>query len=358
MCTEESVLEAPEPMISDIGEFGLIREIIRRLPQSASVLVGPGDDAAVVAVPDGQVAVSTDVLVEAVHFRIDWSTAYQIGRKAAAASLADIAAMGGTTTAIVVGLAIRPDLPVSWVCALADGLRDECDLVGASVCGGDVVRSDLLMVAVTAIGDLPGRSAVSRSGARPGDRIVLAGRLGWAAAGYDLLSLGWPEVAAGWREDIVALAGEAVDRHRCPLPPYDLGPQLAAAGATSLCDVSDGLLADLEALASASGVVVEVNCHRWKPDPALKRIAAQLSDALTVTDPWRWVLTGGEDHALLATVPPRATLPRGVREIGTVRQLFGENHDGPRVVVAGRPGGMPSGPMGHDHFASRTAISG
>src|SRR6185369_5374016 len=108
-----------------------------RLPASPSVLLGPGDDAALIAVPDGRVVATTDVLVEGVHFRRDWSSALDVGHKAAAANLADIAAMGGTATALLVGLGAPADLPVSWVLELADGLRDEAALVGASVVGGD-----------------------------------------------------------------------------------------------------------------------------------------------------------------------------------------------------------------------------
>ena len=281
----------------DVGEFGLIDRVVERLTTSPQVLLGPGDDAAVVAAPDGRVVATTDLLVEGVHFRRDWSSAYDVGRKAAAASLADVAAMGGRATALLVGLAAPDDLPVLWATGLADGLRDEAAVVGASVVGGDVVRSDTIVVAVTALGDLAGRPPVTRAGARPGDAVVLAGELGRSAAGLR-------ELMAG-RTD-----GPLVDAHRRPTPPYDMGPVLADAGATSMCDVSDGMLADAGQLARASGVCFDL-------DPA---------DEL--------VLTGGEDHALLASLPAGVALPPGCRVIGRV--LAGEG-----VTVAGvrRTGG-------------------
>ena len=287
-----------------VGELGLIRAVLDRLSTSPQVLLGPGDDAAVVAAPDGRVVVSTDVLVQDVHFRLDWSTAYDVGRKAAAANLADIAAMGARGTALVVGLAAPADLPVAWATGLADGLRDEAALVGASVVGGDMVRCPHVVVSVTALGDLDGRAPVTRAGAHVGDRVVLAGELGRSAAGLALLRAGTTD-------------GPLVDAHRRPTPPYALGPVLAAAGATAMCDVSDGLLVDAGHLSTASGVCVDLD----DGDEAF--------------------LTGGEDHALLATLPASAELPAGCRVIGRV--LAGSG-----VTVAGRPW---TGGAGWDHFA-------
>ena len=174
---------------------------------TAAVEVGLGDDAAVVACPDGRVVATTDVLAEGRHFRFDWSSPYDVGRKAAAANLADVAAMGGRATALLGGLVAPPDLAVAVAEAITDGLRDEAALVGACVVGGDSVAGDRLVLAVTALGDLAGRRPVLRSGAAPGDQVVLAGRLGWSAAGLGLLR-------AGER------TGPLVDAHRRPQPPY------------------------------------------------------------------------------------------------------------------------------------------
>jgi thiamine-monophosphate kinase len=287
----------------DVGEFGLIARVIARLGDAPSVLLGPGDDAAVVAAPDGRVVATTDVLVEGVHFRRDWSSAYDVGRKAAAVNLADVAAMGARGTALLVGLAAPADLPLEWSLRLTDGLRDEAALVGAAVVGGDVVRSAVLVISVTALGDLDGRTPVTRAGAKVGDTVVLAGELGRSAAGLALLQEGSRD-------------GELVDAHRRPTPPYEMGPALAEAGATSMCDVSDGLLGDVAHIAQASGV----------------RIDLDAADEL--------FLTGGEDHALVATLPPGAPVPAGCRAIGRV--VAGEVG----VTVAGRPAAA-----GWDHFA-------
>ncbi len=295
---------AADATARQVGELGLVHAVLSRLSTSPQVLLGPGDDAAVVAAPDGRVVVSTDVLVQDVHFRLDWSTAYDVGRKAAAANLADIAAMGARGTALVVGLAAPSDLPVAWATGLADGLRDEAALVGASVVGGDMVRCPQVVVSVTALGDLDGRAPVTRAGARVGDRVVLAGELGRSAAGLALLLAGCTD-------------GALVDAHRRPTPPYALGPALAAAGATAMCDVSDGLLADAGHLSAASGVCLDLD----EADEGF--------------------LTGGEDHALLATLPPAADLPVGCRVIGRV--LAGSG-----VTVGGQPW---TGSTGWDHFA-------
>jgi thiamine-monophosphate kinase len=150
--------------VGELGEFGLIARITGRLPFGNSTSVGPGDDAAVVIAADGRVVATTDLLVDGRHFRRDWSTPYDVGRKAAAQNLADIAAMGAVPTALLVGLATPPDLAAFWAERFADGLHDECDLVGAGVVGGDVVRSDVLVLAVMALGDLQGRCCVQERG--------------------------------------------------------------------------------------------------------------------------------------------------------------------------------------------------
>ena len=177
--------------VADLGEFGLIAAITARLPQASGVIVGPGDDAAVLATADGRVVVTTDLLVENRHFRRDWSSADDIGHKAAAQNLADVAAMGAVPTGLVVGLGAPADLPAAWALGFADGRREECEPLGMSVVGGDVVRSDVVVVAMTALGDLRGRAPVTRAGARPGDVVAVCGRLGWAEAGFRVLSRGF-----------------------------------------------------------------------------------------------------------------------------------------------------------------------
>jgi thiamine-monophosphate kinase len=316
--------------IGDLGEFVLIGQVIARLPSGSEIILGPGDDAAVIAAPDGRVVATTDLLVENRHFRREWSSPYDIGRKAAAQNLADIAAMGARSTALLVGLAAPPRLEVAWVLEFTEGLRDECDLVGASVAGGDISSADVITLGITALGDLQGRAPVTRAGARPGDLVVLGGRLGWAAGGLALLrgSAGLPDTAVTDLQPLMAA-------HRRPEPPYDLGPTLATAGATAMCDVSDGLVQDLGHIATASGVRVDLARAAF----ALPALLAEAADVLGV-DPWTWVFGGGDDHALVACLPVHAPVPDGCMVIGRVAE-------GDGVLVDGEP---YAGPQGHDHF--------
>ena len=213
------------------------------MPAGALTSVGIGDDAAVVATPSGSVVASVDLLIEGRHFRRDWSPAYDVGAKAAARSLADIAAMGAVNTALLVALAAPGTLPARWVTDLASGLAAEAARAGAGIAGGDTAGAEVVTLSVTALGDLAGRAPVLRSGARPGDVIAVAGPLGHSAAGLALL-------AAGLAPRSDALAG-LVAAHRHPSPPYDAGPEAARLGATAMIDVSDGLLADLGHVAQA-----------------------------------------------------------------------------------------------------------
>src|SRR5680860_295199 len=209
---------AANATLADLGEFGLISALKEGFAQGEHVLIGPGDDAALVAVPDGRVLVSTDLLVETRHFRRDWASAVDIGHKAAAQNLSDINAMGGRATALTVGLAAPPDLPVAWALELAGGIAEEATAVEASVVGGDVTRADAVMIAITVLGTCQG-DPVRRSGARPGDIVAICGRQGWAAAGLAVLT-------RGFRSPRVL-----VEAHRRPQPPYEAGAQAAALGA-------------------------------------------------------------------------------------------------------------------------------
>jgi thiamine-monophosphate kinase len=309
--------------VADLGEFGLIAAITARLPQASGVIVGPGDDAAVLATSDGRVVVTTDLLVENRHFRRDWSSADDIGHKAAAQNLADVAAMGAVPTGLVVGLGAPADLPAAWALGFADGLREECEPLGMSVVGGDVVRSDVVVVAMTALGDLRGRAPVTRAGARPGDVVAVCGRLGWAEAGFRVLS-------RGFRSPRVL-----VEAHRRPVVPYHAGPQAAELGATAMCDVSDGLLADLGHVAQASGVAVDIVSGAFDVPAPIRDAAAAIG-----AEPLDWILTGGDDNALVATFPAEVPLPEPWRVVGRVSA-------GEGVTVDGEP---YEGDPGHAHF--------
>jgi thiamine-monophosphate kinase len=304
----------------------LIRRATAGRRQPPSTLLGPGDDAAVVATPDGRVVATVDLLVQGVHFRLDWSTPEQVGRKAAAASLADLAAMGAEPSALLVGLACPPDTPIAVTDGLAAGLWSEAQRVGVGLVGGDVVAADAVTLAVTALGSLAGRDPVTRSGARPGDVVAVCGRLGWAAAGLAVLSRG---------TGIPAEPGVGA-AHQVPEPPYPAGPAAAAAGATAMIDVSDGLLADLGHVAEASGVGIDLVRDAFEIPEQMRDAAAALG-----VDPYEWVLTGGDDHALAATFPDAVELPAEWRTVGTVT-------DGGGVTVDGRP---HIGRPGWEHFS-------
>jgi thiamine-monophosphate kinase len=318
---------AADGTLGEVGEFGLIDRLTDGLEMSKQVLVGPGDDTALVIAPDGRVLVTVDILVEGRHFRRDWSTPVDIGRKAAAASLADIAAMGGTATSLVVALAAPPDLPAAWAIQCMSGLVEEAAQVGASVVGGDVSASEAIVISVTALGDLGDAKPVLRSGAKAGDRLALAGRVGWSAAGLAVLS-------RGFRSPRVL-----VNAHRCPEPPYAAGPLAAKGGATSMIDVSDGLIADARHLAEASSVVLSISSTAIEVPEEIRATAAAYN-----VDPRLWLLTGGEDHALLATFGGRRKLPAGFVEIGVVEE---SGDDGPGVVIDGV---RDTSRGGHRHF--------
>jgi thiamine-monophosphate kinase len=300
--------------VDEVGEFGLLARVLPSLPQTDAVLVPPGDDAAVLRVP-GAVVASTDVLVDGVHLRRDWFSPVDVGHKAAAVNMADIAAMGARSLALLVGLVLPPDTEVGWVEGFTTGLAEATAAQGVAVVGGDVVAGTVLTVAVTALGT-PVGPLVLRSGAQAGDVVAVRGRLGWAAAGLAVLQRGFRSPRA------------LVDAQRRPEPPYEAGPQAAAAGASAMIDISDGLLSDLGHLAQASGVRIVVDAAKVPVDDPVAAMAAGFG-----LDPLRWVLTGGEDHALAASFPAASALPPGWVEVGQVQEgegveLVGATIDG------------------------------
>lgn len=305
--------EAPSESLAAVGEFAVIDRLVRGRQQPEAVLLGPGDDAAIVRAADGRIVVSTDMLVEGRHFRLDWSTPIEVGRKAIAQNAADIEAMGARPTAFVVAFGAPGDTAADDVSALSDGMWQEARAMGAGIAGGDLVSAPQWVIAVTALGELDGRAAVLLSGASPGDTVAVRGELGQSAAGHAL----WLNAIDGY--------DELRQRHLVPQVPYGSGRAAAEAGATAMTDVSDGLLADLGHLARASGVGLELA----QADLVADRDAVAQAAALTGDDPWQWVLGGGEDHALVATFP--GPVPAGWRRIGVVV-------DGPpRVLVDGQP---------------------
>ena len=347
----------PAPLVADLDEAGLLAAFTPLLPASAQQLVGNGDDAAVLAAPDGRYVVSTDVLVEGRHFRTDWSSPEQVGRRAAAQNLADVMGMGARPTALVVSLVLPGSTPLAWVQGMARGLGEACREAGAGVVGGDLSSGDQLVIAVTVHGDLEGRAPVLRGGARPGDLLVHAGDLGVSRAGHALLS-------AGCEPTLLPVGSQArrcVERFLAPAPPLGAGPALATAGASAMMDVSDSLLRDCARLAQASGVLIDLDEPAGQPGDSLSRMAAARAALEPVAalageqDPAAaartWVLTGGEDHGLLATVALGTVLPQGVSPIGRVRAVeeTGQPSGAPGVLVGARPW---RGGLGWDHFGA------
>ncbi len=310
--------------MADIGEFGLIDRIRELVPEASGHGIGVGDDAAVLDI-GGRLVASVDSLIEGRHFKPDWASGEDIGHRAAAASLADIAAMGAKPRALLVALGLPLATPVQWVLDLVTGMVDEAAEVDTDVVGGDISRSDAIMISVTALGEA--QDVVTRGGAQPGDVVAIAGRQGWAAAGLTVLSRGFRSPRA------------LVNAYQRPHPPYASGPAAAAAGATAMIDVSDGLLADVRHLARASGVLIDL-------DSELVPVADQLLETASAfnVDPLTWVLAGGDDHALVATFPGDAGLPQMFTTIG---HAVAAGSSGPGVSVDGR---FWSGQGGHDHF--------
>lgn len=295
-----------ETTVGELSEGQILRGILDRLPPS-DALVGPGDDAAVVAVPDGRVVATTDTLVHGPDFRLAWSSPFDLGFKSAAVNLADVAAMGARPLALLVALAMPDDTPVSFVRGFADGLAAACAELapGCAVEGGDLTVSDTLTVAVTALGGLEGRAPVLRSGAREGDGVYVIGELGEAARGLEVLferftdAAGLPVVIGDdARRALGAADARGLSRQLTPRPPIAEALRAAASGASAMMDISDGLALDATRMADASDVTIALDSATLGDDPAR-------------------ALGGGEDHGFLVTFAPDAE-PLG-RRIGTVR---------------------------------------
>lgn len=312
--------------LSELDEDDLLSRILPRFPVSDSLLVAPGDDAAVFATT-GRTVATTDTVVLGRDWLDAWSSGADIGHKVIAQNLADVAAMGARPTGVLVTLVADPQLSLEWVLDHTDGLAQACRQAGVAVLGGDLSSAPpgVVMVSVTALGELDGEP-VLRSGARPGDDVAVCGSLGLADAGWRLL-----------RDDRADRHPDAVARQRRPQPPLAAGPQAARSGATAMLDISDGLLRDGGRLARASAVVLDVE------GPTLVDDVAALAGALGVSVALECVLAGGEEHSLLATFPP-GRMPSGWRRIGRVRAPgAGET---PGVLVDGELVAH----VGWDHF--------
>ncbi|MBO0907720.1 thiamine-phosphate kinase [Arthrobacter sunyaminii] len=330
------------PIVADLDEKSLLALIFPRLGADTALL-GPGDDAAVIAAPDSRTVISIDTLVQDADFRLLWpsgyrTTGFDVGWKCVAQNVSDIRAMGAVPTSLVVSLTLPGSTEVKWVEDLADGLAAGISALASEQCsvvGGDLGRGSQIVVTAAVTGDLEGRAPVLRSGARPGNVLAHIGALGLAAGGLAVLESSFDMSDPGGAGD-QELAGLVMAQCRPRLPRTGAGPDAAAAGATAMLDVSDGLVRDAGRIARASGVGIDLDAGY------LRTRAASLAPAAVRlgADPLSWVLGGGEDHGLLAAFPPDAVLPEGFVRIGAV-------HDGEGVTF----GGQAPPATGWDHFA-------
>lgn len=296
--------------VGELGENEALRRTVARLNQGDYTVVGSGDDAAVIKAADGRFVVTTDTMIEGHDFRLAWSTGFDLGFKAVATNISDVAAMGAKPTSLVVAISVPATTQISFLEDFADGLRAACEQLapGCAVVGGDLAASDQVFISVTAHGDLEGREPVLRSGARVGDIVAVAGTLGRAAAGLSLLFSG--------DTDAIAAYDGLVGVQLRPEPPIAAG---IGVNATSMLDVSDGLARDTARIAKASGVAIRLKSQD------LQGFEAMLDDvALRLgVSSHEWVLFGGEDHSLLATFAPEVQIPRAFKPIGVVAEGAG-----------------------------------
>lgn len=300
--------------IAELGEIEVLRRVLGLLGDADAALVGPGDDCAVLHA-QGDTVVTSDMMIEGPDFRTAWHSGYELGKKLVATNFSDVAAMGARPTALTFAFACPGHTPVEVLEDIARGLNAACAELspGSGVVGGDLSRAPVMTASITAFGDLEGRPAVLRSGAKPGDTVAYAGDLGLAGIGLALLfarsadSDGRADssgVATLRAEHPAALAAQLT-----PTAPVALGVVAAEAGATAMLDVSDGLSIDAARLARASGVTLRLDPHLL-----LTHFGEQRGETVSLEA----MLHGGEDHGLLATFSADASLPPGFHMIGTV----------------------------------------
>jgi thiamine-monophosphate kinase len=284
--------------VSELGEAGVIELVRSFLPRPPANELWSGDDAALVSLPEGRALVTTDTLVEGEDFDLSYCTGFDLGWKAVAVNVSDIAAMGGTPSHAVATLALPASTPVDLVEGIGRGLAAAAERWASAVVGGDLSAAPVVSLGITLLG-APGERVVTRGGARPGDRICLTGTIGGSWGGLTLLR-------AGRGEEAPAL----VERHLRPQARVAEGTALARLGATAMIDVSDGFAVDLARLMNASGTGCVVDPAAVPVDPAL--------DALDEEDLLKGAILGGEDFELLATLPPGVEPPDGVTVVGEV----------------------------------------
>lgn len=313
--------------VFEVGESFALAQTIRHFKPTASTIIGSGDDSAVIGLDSNRFVVTTDSMVEGRDFRLDFSSGFDIGYKAAATNLSDVAAMGAQPISLVVALLITRETKLSWLEDFAKGLQSALDELApaAAIVGGDLALADQIVVAVTAHGDLQGRQPILRSRAQPGDALAVAGTLGKAAAGLALLLQNDKSLAASYPE-LVAVQLR-------PKPPISLA---IGSSATAMLDISDSLALDANRLANASKVALRINSSDLQGYKAVLEQAAQSIGSRDgkQSDPMDWVLFGGEDHGFLATFPADS-VPTGFRRIGVVQEGHGVYLDAEPLAAKG-----------------------
>lgn len=328
-----------------MGEFELLAKLRERLPPAGPrVRIGSGDDAAV-SVPGGATATSVDAIVEGVHFRRAEASLQIIGRKALATALSDLAAMGAEAGEAYVVLGAPPDLGEEEFDGLLDGLLELAAETGTTLAGGDLTRAPALTLAVTVVGHAPlANELVPRSGAQPGDLLVLTGELGGAAAGRLLLDR--PELGDGMAP---TTAEHLRDRQLDPTPRLRSGRALAAAGARAMIDLSDGLAGDALHIARAGGTGLRIDAGSLPLAKGVAEVAAAAGQ-----EPLQLAVSGGEDYELLAALPPdrMTSASRRIAEAAeTTLTEIGRVTEGAGVELT-LPGGGLLEARGYDHFGA------
>ena len=324
--------------LTELGEFALIATIKEMAAAGADVIKGIGDDAAIMRPSPGMVAlVTTDLLLEGVHFNLDFIDPYRLGRKAVAVNLSDMAACGGTPTAFLVSLATPAETDMAFVRSLYQGMLEQTQEFKVSLVGGDTSRGEKLLISITLMGEAEEAKVIYRSGAKKGDHVFVTGALGDAALGLQLLKQG--------KKD-----GGLVQRHLAPVPRVREGREIACRGlATAMIDISDGLAADLGHIVEASSVGAEIrlSCLPLSEDYR-KEVAGYNADTYALA------LTGGEDYELLFTAPEERTaaIQKLAQEMGIPITMIGEITDASHEMKIYREDGKEYRieQWGHDHF--------